>query len=76
MTHLKATWKSELIELICGTDRGLKDEIDTDRYVIYRKYGENPILQEHAADSQLQCHTSSTRQELLAQMSIDYLIAH
>ena len=73
---LKMSWHTSKITLFCGSDGGLKDTIGTSGYVIYCMDRENPLITGYAAEKQDDNKSSSTRQELLAQLSIEYWLIH
>ena len=73
LSHL---WKTQKVELVCGSDGGLKNQIVTSGYIICMCLSAAPVIWRYAAEKQGTAETSSTRQELLAQLSIEYWIAH
>ena len=76
LRSLREQWACEPIRLLCGADGGLKDGIGTSGYVITLPDGDTPLVTGHAAEAQLISSSSSTRQELLAQVAVEYWIEH
>ena len=76
LQFLREKWALEPIRLLCGVDGGLKDGIGTSGYVITRPDGATPLVTGHVAESQINPSSSSTRQELLAQLAVEYWIDH
>ena len=74
--NLKQDWHQHKIELLCGSDRGLKDDLGTSGYVIYYNQESTPIVQGSAAELQTTNLPSGTRQELLGQLCIEYWVQH
>ena len=74
--RLLEDWTARPVELICGSDGGLKDKLGTSGYVLYRDTSEGPLLTGYAAELQYGKSASSTRQELLAQLCIEYWLDH
>ena len=58
--------------LLCGSVGGLKDGIGTSGYVIHREGYDEPVMRGYTAEQQRGMEASSTRQELLAQLCIEY----
>ena len=54
----------------------MKDEIGTSGYVLYRDAEDEPLLTGYSAELQYGKFSSSTRQELLAQLCIEYWMEH
>ena len=75
LTHLAAAWHTQKVELVCGSDGGLKNNIGTSGYVLCLG-SSAPVIYGFAAEQQYSDTSSSTRQELLAQLSIEYWVAH
>ena len=71
---IKLHWQTGQVHLVCGSDGGLKDRIGTSGYVIYGEYRENPLVKGYSAEQQYDDKSSSTRQELLAQICVEYWI--
>ena len=71
---LRAQWYSQQIVLECGSDGGLKGTIGSSGYVIYRDNGQTPLIKGYSAELQLAGTGSSTRQELLAQLCVEYWV--
>ena len=74
--RLAEDWATSSVELICGSDGGLKENLGTSGYVLYRDPSDNPILTGYSAEAQYGKSASSTRQELLAQLCIEYWLEH
>ena len=74
--ELQRRWHSQECALVCGTDGGLKDGIGTSGYTIYTNFDKTPLLEGHAAELQTSISASSTRQELLGQLAIEYWLEH
>ena len=73
---LKEKWHVQQIVLICGSDGGLKGQIGTSGYVIYTESGTAPLIRGFSAEEQATSNSSSTRQELLAQLCVEYWVLH
>ena len=73
---LRDRWRTESVTLLCGTDGGLKDDIGSSGYIITDPLGEIPLVKGHAAERAMAPDSSSTRQELLAQLAVVYWIQH
>ncbi len=73
---LLTLWKTQKVELVCGSDGGLKNQIGTSGYVICMGVSADPVIWGYAAEQQGNAETSSTRQELLAQLGIEYWLSH
>ena len=73
---LKSTWAQGELTLYCGADGGLKEGIGTSGYNIFISSEAQPLVVGHAAEVQKEHTASSTRQELLAQIAIEYWIQH
>lgn len=71
---LQAQWKTQPVTLLCGTDGGLKGAVGTSGYVIYRMEAEVSLISGYSSEKQTIADPSSTRQELLAQLCIEYWI--
>ena len=76
MTKLKQEWGSGQSALICGTDGRLKEGIGTNGYIINRKSDKAELITGYATEDQPGKNTSSTRQELRAQMAIYCWLEH
>ncbi len=76
LRSLRARWQVQPIVLVCGTDGGLKGRIGASGYVIYLEAGQSPLIRGYAAEEQVSGNGSSTRQELLAQLCVEYWIIH
>ena len=76
LRSLREQWACAPIRLLCGADGGLKDGIGTSGYVLTLPEREQPLVTGHAAESQGNLSSSSTRQELLAQVAVEYWIDH
>ena len=74
--RLAEDWATNSVEMICGSDGGLKENLGTSGYVLYRDPSDNPILTGYSAEAQYGTAASSTRQELLAQLCIEYWLEH
>ena len=73
---LKEKLETNQLILYCGANGGLKDGIGTTGYNLYIGIEETPFIYGHAAELQTDSSASSTRQELLAQIVIEYWIGH
>jgi len=73
---LISEWKLGQCSLVCGTDGGLKESIGTSGYVVYREGSSSPVIKGHSAETQVHQNPSSTRQELRAQLSVEYWLSH
>ncbi len=69
-------WKESELSLVCGADGGLKDGIGTSGYIIQLDGGLDPIVYGHSAELQPSHTASSTRQELLGQLALEYWMEH
>ena len=76
MQKLSEIWHSGHIALVCGSDGGLKSGIGTSAYILYLAGSEDPVVYGYAAEKQYEDNPSSTRQELLAQLSVEYWVNH
>lgn len=74
--QLKERWGSEQIALLCGANGGLKDGVCTIGYVITVPEGASPLVQGRAAEQVTFFNVSSMRQELLAQLVVEYWLRH
>ncbi len=73
---LKSEWHTGRTKMVCGTDGGLKDRIGITGYVIYGATRETPLIYGYSAKLQTTDNSSSTRQELLAQLCVVYWLQH
>ncbi len=72
LTFIAEQWHTQSIKLLCGSEGGLKDRIGTNGYVIYGENRAKPLIQGYSVEQQEDDNSSSTRQELLAQLCIEY----
>jgi len=72
MDKLKQLWGTQNLELVAATDGGLKDKVGTSSYALFFPNEFPPILQGFAGEYQPQKSASSTRQELLGQLGLEY----
>ena len=76
LTLLRERWHHTQVSLVCGCDGGLKDRIGTRGYTIYLATRVQPIVSGYSAEQQLDDASSSTRQELGAQLCVEYWLFH
>ncbi len=76
LTKLSTQWHTQKVALTCGSDGGLKDGIGTSGYVILVGESIDSVIHGYAVEKQRHIAASSTQQELLTQLSIEYWIAH
>ena len=62
------------VSLIAATDGGLKDAVGTSSYVLLFPQDTSPIVQGYAGEYQPRRSASSTRQELLGQLGVEYYL--
>ena len=72
MKRLQNLWRTQQIELVATTDGGLKDSVGTSSYALFFPNEFPPIIQGFAGEYQPQKSASSTRQELLGQLGMEY----
>ncbi len=72
--NLRDKWSCKPITFLCGADGGWKDGIGTSGYVVTTEHSDQPIVTGHAAEGQREKNASSTRQELLGQLAIEYWV--
>ena len=72
LQKLKELWISQPIVLVCGSDGGLKNTLGSSGYIIYIEKAQEPIIKGFSAEVQDNVNGSSTRQELLAQLCVEY----
>ena len=72
MERLKQCWYSSPVTLVAATDGGLKDGIGTSSYALFFTEEFPPIIQGCAGEHQSTKSASSTRQELLGQLGVEY----
>ena len=70
--RLKCKWHQPECRIVCATDGGLKDQIGSSSYGIFFPDEESAIVSGRASEYQPWTHASSTRQELLGQLGIEY----
>ena len=73
MNKLEQQWHTSQNNIVVlATDGGLKDDMGTSSYALF--FPEDPIaiLQGYAAEHQPKTSASSTRQELLGQLGVEY----
>ena len=69
---LQNQWIYDDCHLICATDGGLKEGVGTSSYAIFFPENHIPIVSGRAGEWQPRENASSTRQELLGQLGIEY----
>ncbi len=72
---LTTIWGQQQVTIFCGCDGGLKGSIGTSGYVLYGRSSDTPLVFGHSAEAQ-SSGASSMRQELLAQLCIEYWLDH
>ena len=72
LQQLKQTWHGEDCKLVCATDGGLKDMVGTSSYAIFLPNEEQAVIAGRSGEYQPWKHASSTRQELLGQLGLEY----
>ena len=72
MNRLKSIWNKDHIKLVGATDGGLKIMIGTSSYALFFPNEFPPIIQGCAGEYQPKRTASSTRQELLGQLGLEY----
>ncbi len=72
LQELRNRWLTEDCQIVCATDGGLKDGIGTSSYAIFFPGVITPLVSGRAAEWQPWENASSTRQELLGQLGIEY----
>ena len=75
LEKLVTIWGQRQVTLLCGSDGGLKEAIGTSGYVLYVGESDTPLVYGYSAEQQFTT-ASSTRQELLAQLCIEYWVDH
>ncbi len=77
MQELHNTWHTQDCEIVCATDGGLKGPIGTSSYAMYFPHiSHQPIVFGNSAEYQPTETSSSTRQELLGQLGIEYWLSN
>ena len=72
MDQLKTVWHSNSGLVVGATDGGLKDMVGTGSYAIFIPGDPVPVIQGYSAEYQPRKEASSTRQELLGQLGLEY----
>ena len=72
LEELQKEWHSTNLKLICATDGGLKDGIGISSYAFFRLHDTDPIIPGSAVEHQPHITASSTNQELLGQLAVEY----
>ena len=72
LNQLHQRWDSADCTIICAMDGGLKDRVGTSSYAILFPDNLTPIVTGRAGEWQPRENASSTRQELLGQLGIEY----
>ena len=70
--ELKRRWRESGSSIVCATDGGLKDQRGTSSYSIFFPDNEQAIVEGFAGEYQPSLTSSSTRQELLGQLGLEY----
>ena len=73
--RLRTAWNQPRCTLVCATDGGLKDKIGTSSHAFFFPGEINAIISGRTSIFQPWKQASSTRQELLGQLGIDYWIS-
>ena len=76
LAKLKQQWQEADLRLVCGADGGLKDGIGTSGYIIQLEGDMDTVVYGHSAEAQPSHTASSTRQELLGQLALEYWFEH
>ena len=76
LKRVKRQWDTNQLILFCETDGGLKDGVVTSGYNISLGSIDNWVIHGHAAEEQEDSWASSTHQEILAQIAVEYWINH
>ncbi len=71
---LRQNWHTSENKLICATDGGLKDSIGTSSYGIFLPDNNQAMIAGFSGEHQPSQSASSTRQELLGQLAVEYWI--
>ncbi len=72
LDRLKDKWHQQDCRLVCATNGALKDSIGSSSYAIFFPGDGDAIIAGRTCEYQQWEHVSSTRQELLGQLGIDY----
>ena len=72
MNKLKLHWQTAHTTIVCATDGGLKDKVGTSSYAFFLPREDDPILVGFSTEYQPLLSASSTRQELLGQLAVEY----
>ena len=73
--EFKEQWKTAECTIVCATDGGLKDKIGTSSYGIFLPDETTPVIYGSAGEYQPQVSASSTRQELIGQLGLEYWLS-
>ena len=73
--QLQEVWTTTKCKIICAMDGGLKNKIGSSGYALYLPNDEEPFAYGYATEYQPSESASSTRQELLAQLAVEYWLA-
>ncbi len=65
-----------MCKFYCSTDRGLKKILGTSGYVMIQEGSQRPMITGHSAKLQYSVHSSSIRQELRAQLAVEFWLLH
>ena len=74
LEKLEIAWKSAECTIVCATDGGLKDTVGTSSYAFFLPHDTSPVIEGFSAEHQPFEEASSTRQELLGQLAVEYWI--
>ena len=74
MHILQSRWNQPNCSIVCATDGGLKDQVGTSSYAIFLPQDESAVIEGFAGEYQPLPSASSTRQELLGQLGVEYWI--
>ena len=74
MESLQEMWHSHDGTILGATDGGLKDTVGSSSYAIFLPGDSTPVICGYATEYQPRAEASSTRQELLGQLGLEYWI--
>ena len=73
--NLRQNWHSPTLKIICAIDGGLKDSVGTSSYAFFFPDDTQLIRSGMAGEYQPNDYASSTRQELLGQLGVEYWLS-